>query len=381
MMMSNMTSKFGNTPLTMKVLEKLNKLSNGENLSFSPVGLCVALEMLKRGMIQDCPAHEALEDLLGHTDSCIPECRTEEFTLERGTCLWVDKAKGVVRDDYINIIETEFDASGINRDFKEAESVKREIGQWVSERTHETIKSLDLRLSTEDFMVLLNVIYMKAKWEYPFDDSDTDIRPFKNIDGSISKVEMMHQTYRHAAYEETKDYKSISLPYADGKHCMVIVLPRKQNRFDEVIASKEWICPSGTTGKVVLSLPKFKFDVKVEMKEMLIELGLGEMLDRDDSFPKISDQPISLSQFIQQCTIDVDEDGTEAAAVTFMECALGCLPPKPLKTYRMNVNRPFGFAVKYDDGDNEKIIFAGVVKWFDNVDDETVNEYTNGYKQ
>ena len=110
MMMSNMTSKFGNTPLTMKVLEKLNKLSNGENLSFSPVGLCVALEMLKRGRIQDCPAHEALEDLLGHTDSCIPECRTEEFTLERGTCLWVDKAKGVVKDDYINIIETEFDA-------------------------------------------------------------------------------------------------------------------------------------------------------------------------------------------------------------------------------------------------------------------------------
>ena len=362
----------GNIPFTMTVIQKLLELNDGTNLIFSPIGLQTALEMLQQGMSADSPVCDAVQDLMQYADSFIPECNTKEFTLEKATSIWMDKAKGEVKETYIENIETEFDAAVFNKDFKESEAVKNEIDEWVSDKTHQAIKSLDLQLSRDAFMVLLNAIYMKAKWEYPFDESATDDEPFRNADGSTVKVRMMHNTFSDVAYTDTIEYKSISLPYADGKHSMVIVLPHIGHDLDDVIASEDWMYPSETDGQVEFSMPKFDFDAKVDMVEVLKELGLEDMFDRGDSFPMISDQPINVSQFFQQCTVAVDEDGTEAAAVTVVECEVGCLPPdEPIKTYRMCVNRPFGFAVKYDDGINDKVIFVGVVKELDDIDGNT----------
>ena len=373
---------FGNATFAMKVVEQLLNLNDDENFVFSPIGIHTALKVLQQGMSINNPIYDVVDNLLSYVDSSIPECRTDEFTLEKGTSLWVDKAKGDVKDIFIDIAKQGFEAEVFNKDFTDATVVKSEIDQWVSEKTHAAIKSLDMNLSPDAFMVILDALYMKAKWESPFDEDETFIKPFKNKDGSTANVKMMNQTFSNPYYEETEDYKSICLPYADDRYRMVIVLPHKWSDFDEVIASENWMYPSETDGDVELSMPKFKFDVKVELIEMLKELGLEAMFDRGDSFPGISDKPINVSQFFQQCTISFDEEGTEAAAVTVVECEVGCLPPdEPANTYRMNVNRPFGFAVKYDDGISDKILFVGVVKQLDNVDTGEIEVDINDNKR
>ena len=362
---------FGNIMFHRMVFAKLLSINeNNNNLVFSPIGVQTALEILQHGMRKGSKIYKDVQEFPMNDNSSLSMSLTPDVALEQATSLWVDRKKGKVKDAYIKKIEKDFNAAVFNRDFADAEAVKTELDHWVSEHTHEAIKTLDMQLSPYAFMVLLDAIYMKAKWEHPFDESDTKIRQFTNADGTKAKVRMMHKTLRATAYEETPYYKSICLPYKDSYHSMVIVLPRQSDVFDMVINSNDWMSPQKRDCEVELSLPKFKFDVKVDMVETLKRLGLEAMFDREDSFPKISDEPVLVSQFFQQCTIAVDEEGTEAAAATVVEWEVGCLPPdEPAKTYRMNVNRPFGFVVKYDDGMIERIIFAGVVKSLDDADE------------
>ena len=88
---------FGNATFAMKVVEQLLNLNDEENFVFSPIGIHTALKVLQQGMSINNPIYDVVDNLLSYVDSSIPECRTDEFTLEKGTSLWVDKAKGDVK--------------------------------------------------------------------------------------------------------------------------------------------------------------------------------------------------------------------------------------------------------------------------------------------
>ena len=373
---------YGNSQFTYMLAERLFALNKDANLVFSPIGIYSALKALRLGMKSNSTIYRKVRELLKHTSSDLPESPSYDCTVEQATSLWVDREKGEVNDSFIKSAAKKADAAVFNRKFADPDACKAELDQWVSAHTGEAIKSLDMELSPYAFMVLMNAIYLKAKWEQPFDEADTKIRQFTNADGSKSKVEMMQHTFHCPDFEEDTHYKAISLPYADINYSMVIVLPNRFSDFDKVISSGEWIspeeydfegymhCPNGFD--VALSLPKFKFDVKVDMVETLREFGLGAMFDSYSSFPKISDEPVNVSQFFQQCAFSVNEEGTEAAAASVVELEVGCLPrDEHVQKYRMTVNRPFGFAVKYYDGDKERIIFTGVVKQLDNVEQDS----------
>ena len=98
-------------------------------------------------------------------------------------------------------------------------------------------------------------------------------------------------------------------------------------------------------------MPRLKFDNTLSFAEILSSSGLGDMFNKEDSFPNITELPSHISQIKQQCVISVEEEGTEAAAITMADCKAGCLPPDDMpKVVTMKLDRPFGFAIKGEYG-------------------------------
>lgn len=130
------------------------------------------------------------------------------------------------------------------------------------------------------------------------------------------------------------------------------------------MANARWLDFSSEETDVQLYMPRFDFDNTLSFVKILTKLGLKDMFETEDSFPKIIDLPAHISQIKQQCVIKVAEEGTEAAAVTMAECEVGCCPPDEiLEPITMILDRPFGFAIKDDFG---LPLFMGVIKSMNN---------------
>jgi serpin B len=141
---------------------------------------------------------------------------------------------------------------------------------------------------------------------------------------------------------------------------MTVVLPKEGNDIDDIMSNPDWLYESTEEREVELYMPRFKFDNTLSFKDILTLSGLGDMFEKEDSFPFITDLPLHVSQIKQQCVIDVEEEGTEAAAITIAECEVGCPPPDDIpQITTMRIDRPFGFAIR---GEYNQLLFMGVVK-------------------
>lgn len=216
-------------------------------------------------------------------------------------------------------------------------------------------------------MMVLDAIYLNGKWENPFDLDFTELDTFHNSDGTESEVAMMYQEIEGAKYEETDEYQAINLPYKNSEYSMVLTLPKGDRCIESVMSNTGWLDIDLEDSDVQLYMPRFGFDNTFSFKDILLELGLKDIFESDDSLPYITDNPAYISEIKQQCVIKVEEEGTEAAAVTMAECEVGCPPPfNKLQIITMVLNKPFGFAIK---GELGQLLFMGVVK---NMDGEAL---------
>jgi serine protease inhibitor len=329
------------------------------NIVFSPAGLCSILEILQQGTDIRSEIYDRIDELISYFNSEITPAEGEDVNLAHAISIWYNKSIGSIKEEFIDEIEAEYEAEAHHVDSSQKDNTTLCIDKWVADKTHNMIKSLDTQLSEAALMLVLDAIYMKAKWENPFDPALTDIDLFHNADGTESEVDMMYQDIIDADYAETESYQVISLPYKHHDYEMIVVLPKKGNDIDFVMNETDWLDRATGTREVELYMPRFKFDNTLSFVEVLTELGLGDMFNKDDSFPKITDLPIHVSQIKQQCVIDIAEEGTEAAAVTFAEFA-GCPPPNEMSpNTEMRIDRPFGFAIR---GKYDNLLFMGVVK-------------------
>ena len=201
---------------------------------------------------------------------------------------------------------------------------------------------------------------MNGKWKNTFEIDQTEVDTFHNSDGTECDVAMMFQEIEDAEYEETDDYQVIKLPYKNSEYSMVVVLPKENRSIESVMATTNWLDFDSDCDDVQLFMPRFDFDNTLSFKNVLSELGLKDMFETEDSLPNITDLPAHISQIKQQCVINVEEEGTEVAAVTMAEYEVGCCPDDDMQPIiTMMLNRPFGFAIK---GETGQMLFMGVVK-------------------
>jgi serine protease inhibitor len=252
----------------------------------------------------------------------------------------------VMEPAFIDAGKSFFDAELQTLDFGSPEAVSA-INEWVSRETNGKIPRLLDEISAEEVLFLINAIYFKGKWREAFEAKDTQNGPFQGADGQVRTAPLMSQndTLR---YQETSDYQAVELLYGNGAFAMTVLLPQAGRTPADLLAGlnpSTWRELAGrfVDAKVQLTLPRFKLEYGRRLNSDLTALGMGIAFDSQRAdFYRIADvrpERLYLTRVDQKTFVEVNEEGTEAAAATNVGVGLTSAPPE------MRVDRPFLFAI------------------------------------
>ena len=247
-------------------------------------------------------------------------------------------------------------------DFQKPESAQT-INDWADRETRGRIKDV-VRWPFPPLtrVVLANAIYFKGNWDRPFDKSATRPRPFHASGGNAKPVPTMSQQ-GHFSYQEGDDFQAVRLPYAGGRLQMYLFLPGTNSNPAKLLAGMDndtWrdkILPGFRDNEGTLAFPRFKLDYDVVLNDPLQALGMRHAFD-DADFSAMASEPLFVSQVKQKSFVEVNEEGTEAAAVTTVMVGRMAIM-EPIKTFEMIVDRPYFFVI--GDSATQSILFMGVV--------------------
>ena len=293
----------------------------------------------------------------------------EAITVDLNNSVWVNESRSVgfdFKEDYKKAVEKFYGAeAGLVQDDNAVET----INAWISEKTRGKI---DHCINSSDFTAtLVNTLYFKGAWVHEFSKNATKKETFTDIDGRKVRTDMMHMTenvqyyengttqvislpYDKAAYEEDEEFGGkIKSYFSDMDISMYVVLSEEPVDIASFITDA---APRMNSHRIVISLPKFSFRSDFDLKDPLISMGIRRAFTDDAQFTEMSELEQKISDVIQSTYIAVDEEGTEAAAVTVISMeATAAMPDEPFAEFK--ADRPFQFAIR--DNKSGEILFAG----------------------
>jgi serpin B len=242
---------------------------------------------------------------------------------------------------------------------KASEAARRTINDWVAARTHDRIKDLigEGVLDARTRLVLTNAIYLKAAWLIKFNDAVAGA--FHRADGSAVQAQLMRES-ENLGYGAGPGYQAVRVPYAGGLS-MVAIVPDAATfgAFEQKLdgAGLRRIVSGLAGAQVNLTMPKFSFRSKAQLKEALAKMGMPiAFTDRADFSGVTKQDSLEIADVIHQAFIAVDEKGTEAAAATAVVMRLTSAPSKVVE---LRIDRPFVFLIQ--DDETGAILFMGRV--------------------
>ncbi|HEX7603024.1 MAG TPA: serpin family protein [Polyangiaceae bacterium] len=347
------------------------------NLFFSPISISIALMMAYGGAkgttqaamakvlhLADGATHAGYGGLVSALSSAPPGP-----VLRVANRFYADKTL-VVEPGYLTLTHDAYAAPLELVDFK-TEDARLAINGWVERQTNDKIKDLIPPKTLDDStkLVLVNAVYFKGSWSTPFKPSETKDAPFHGAAGS-KNTPMMHASL-HVKYGENADVQLVELPYADPSGArtlaMDVVLPRDKNglaKLEALIASSGLDAvatkPLGYEQAVDVTLPRTKMTSSFELSSPLAALGMGVAFGKDADFTGIAKAPsvddrLRIAKVLHKAFVDVNEEGTEAAAATAIVMAAGGGAPAPPKVFL--ADHPFLFLVR--DTKSGAILFLG----------------------
>jgi serpin B len=212
-------------------------------------------------------------------------------------------------------------------------------------------------------LFVANAVYFKGKWETPFDLKLTKDRLFHARGARQRKVPMMEQS-RRFTYRRGTGYQAVRLEYQDGSLGMYVFLPDVDSNPEKLLKLMDgdtWqrvTEPGFSPREGMVMLPRFKLEYGAELTPALKTMGMRAAFGKAD-FAGISDQPLFISAVRQKAFVEVNEEGTEAAAVTALTVESAGPQSNPPKPFQMIVDRPFLFLI--EDKQTKLILFMGVV--------------------
>lgn len=264
-----------------------------------------------------------------------------------------------VKPAFLDLNRTYFNSEVRPLDFAKTGAVDT-INNWCAEKTNQLIKKPLDKISADAMLYLINAIYFKGIWSKQFDKKDTREANFTTEDKQIVKVNMMNQTDTFA-YRQDEMAQYLDMPYGNKSFSMTVILPNDGKTTGDVLAAldrQKWNSVveslSGGAKKVIVSFPRFKLQAKYELKEPLMNMGMLKAFDAMQAdFSPVSDIDLVISRILHSTYCEVDEVGTEAAAVTIIEFELTSIPVTPV----FNVNKPFVFVIR--ENSTGVILFMG----------------------
>jgi serpin B len=343
-----------------------------ENIIISPLSVSIALGMTYNGAESETKtAMENTLDLEGMTVEEINESYKTlinalttvdpKVTMNIPNSIWYRDSFSV-EADFIATNQDYFKAQVYPLDFNDPNSVNV-INNWVSESTNDKIPMILNEIDPLNVMFLINAIYFFGSWKYEFDEQNTQSQAFYLADGTTKAVDMMSQ-HATLSYTSNELFEAVNLYYGSENFSMVILLPKNEHTPDDIIFElneQNWADWMGgfNEADIQISLPKFKLEYEKTLNDQLKYLGMEIAFDPYSAdFSNINpDEQLYISFVKHKTFIDVNEMGTEAAAVTVVGISFTSIGTDT--PYYFTVNKPFLFAIT--ERDTQSIIFLGKV--------------------
>ena len=345
---------------------RLFQKARGEESSImSPLSITYALGLLNNGAAGQ--TQQEINNTLGFgnagADAINNFCRkllTEAPTLDEETkaeianTIYVNSGKGYeLQQGFIDKANEYYDAQPEARDFYDGETWEV-INQWANDHTNGMIPKVfpfEEAFNQNAVSYLLNAIYFKGAWTNKFEKEYTHDEAFNGGE----KVPMMCQE-EEFVYAENDLYQAVRLPYGNGAYQMTVYLPREGKAIGDVLSQmdgKNWIDKYAFSTLVDLKLPRLKTETSLPLVNIMKELGMPKPFTPEAEFPYFGNGDICIGDMFQKAAIDLDEEGTEAAAVTVIEAAETAIPNEAV----FHANRPFFYIIsEYSTG---AIFFMG----------------------
>lgn len=359
------------TQFGFQLFSSLIEQDGTQNRMISPSSVAIALSMLYNGAggstqqamaavlnVEDLDlttlnqANAALIDRLENADPTVK--------LAIANSLW-GRQDVTFQPGFLQRNRDFYGAEVTSLDFSSPTAVSR-INSWVSQNTAGKITEIIDQIDPQQILFLINAVYFKGSWATQFQPEQTREQPFYQLDGSAQPHPLMSQSGRFA-YFENQQFQAVSLPYGNGRIVMDVLLPRPDSDLTELqanLTAENWqtwqqnLRPQEGS----LSLPKFKLEYDRSLNDLLQTMGMAIAFDPNQAdFSELSTLETHVDQVKHKTYIDVNEEGTEAAAVTSIGVRTTSISLD--QPFQMTVDRPFFYAIR--DTQTGMLLFMGTV--------------------
>jgi len=354
-----------------RLFQEVNREEGGKNLFLSPFSVSMALGMTLNGAaggtetdmrrtlgfgdLQQEDINASYRNLLNLLPSVDPKT-----AMEIANSIWYRQGYPVL-PTFIDVNRVFFDALVQGLDFASPQAPGI-INAWISDKTRGKIDRMIEEIDPATVMFLVNAVYFKGTWKFEFDPKSTSDDVFTRSDGSALPCKMMRQKTT-LGYYETETFQAVDIPYGNGRYSMSVFLPKAGQSMDAFIASltaENW--PSLKNGfldrEITLHFPKFKLEYEIKLNDALSAMGMAVAFQGGLSdFSRIAAEGrgLYIDQVKHKSFVEVDEKGTEAAAVTVVEIRETSAGPG--NEILMRVDRPFLIVIRETSSD--ALLFMG----------------------
>ena len=363
-----------NTQFGFDLFNDIRKTEQDKNIFISPLSISIALAMTLNGASGETEQAMANTLYLQGSDSesinagyaglrQALQVADPKVILTIVNLLWA--RQGVpFKQDFLQRNSEYFGAEISTLNFMDPSTLKT-INQWVNTNTNGKIQKILDEINPDTVLFLINAIHFKGTWQTEFEPSRTRDGAFYLATGVEKQVPMMTRTGDYSYYENHEEkFQAISLPYGDGRMSMYIFLPYREsdlNTFLDGLNTENWEnwISQFREREVFLSMPKFKLEYEKTLNNPLQSLGMGIAFAPGlADFSRMADlevlgQNLYIGEVLHKAIVEVNEEGTEAAAVTSVGIRATSAPPAFM------ANRPFFFAIR--DNETKTVLFMGTV--------------------
>lgn len=349
--------------------EAAERMDPSENVLLSPMSASIALAMLNNGANGE--TKEAINRALkfeGFTQEQINTYYQKlikalpnldpETTLQIANSVWYRNGFNVL-PDFLNRNESFYHSEVQALDFTNAGAPER-INDWVSKSTKGKISSIVDEIPADMMMYLINAIYFKGSWQEKFDASKTKKMPFNRNGASVLSTDFMN-IEKEFNIVTNQELQGIELPYGNGQYSMFVMMPAQGT---SAIEFAERLSHPDKLGEVYtafskrttnLYFPKFKFSYQNKLNDELSKLGMDIAFTDQADFTGVAKEDLSIDEVKQKSFIEVNEEGTEAAAVTSVGVRVTSMPI----VQTLKFDRPFVFLIR--ENNCGLILFTGII--------------------
>ena len=350
-----------------KLLQKVYQ-AKGQSVVLSPLSVQYALGMVNNGASGE--TEQQVSTVLGQEgkDGLNAFCRHLLSDLPRvDPSVTLDIANGIILNNEFTMkpafrqaVEAHYDALVEEMSFANSQAVVGRVNGWCSEKTRGKIPQIISEVDPDAILFALNAIYFKGSWMDAFNKNFTRKEDFRKESGETVQVDMMHKQ-ADFNYGENDIFQRLALPYGNGKYAMEVFLPKgNMADFLEYLTKTPWKeLKGGGYPEVIVSFPRFKTETFQNMNKILSDLGMPRAFTNGaEFFDLVEEEGAKISRVLHKALIEVEETGTEAAAVTAVEMSKltsVAEPPRP-KVFR--ADHPFVYVIT--ERSSGAILFTGV---------------------